>query len=308
MSNEMTNYRGRFAPSPSGPLHFGSLVAAMGSYLDARHAGGIWLVRMEDLDTPRVKPAAADKILATLEAFGFEWDEKILRQNNPHRSDAYRQALAKLAARDAIYRCACTRKEINESGVPGVEGSVYPGTCRIKPPAGRAAKTIRVRTDDTGIGFRDLICGEIQQQVLSECGDFIVRRADGLVAYQLAVVVDDAFQGINRVVRGADLLFSTPRQIVLQKLLGLPTPEYAHLPLVKDANGRKLSKQSLAQPVNNAHPLPALLAAWRLLGQVKPEHDLGNPNEFWAWAVPKWKLSQVPKDSSMVSRLNLPAV
>lgn len=308
MSDEFIKYRGRFAPSPSGQLHFGSLVAAMGSYLDARQAGGEWLVRMEDLDPPREKPGAADGILATLEAFGYEWDKEILYQNKPHRSDAYRQALDRLSAQDATYRCACTRKEINETGMPGVEGPVYPGTCRKKLPVDRKAKTTRVRTDDTGISFRDLICGEIQQNVLSECGDFIVRRADGLVAYQLAVVVDDAFQGINRVVRGADLLFSTPRQIVLQKLLGLPTPEYAHLPLVLNSNGRKLSKQSLAQPVNNANPMPALLAAWRFLGQTMPESEPEQLDEFWDWAIAKWNILQVPKSSTVSSCLPFQAV
>lgn len=302
MSHDSSKYRGRFAPSPSGPLHFGSLVTAVGSYLDARHNRGEWLVRMEDLDPPREQPGAADRILRTLEAFGFEWDRDILYQNRPARNDAYRQALDLLSQRGVTYPCACTRKEINENAVPGVEGPVYPGTCRKNPPSGRKARTTRIRTDDSGISFRDLICGHIGQNIAAETGDFIIRRADGLFAYQLAVVVDDAFQNISRVVRGSDLLLSTPRQIYLQQLLNMPTPAYAHLPLVRDAQGVKLSKQSLAQPVNDRNPLASLLAAWRFLGQTAPERHPENPAEFWSWAIANWDLAQVPVDSTAGER------
>jgi len=297
MSDKPVKYRGRFAPSPSGPLHFGSLVAALGSYLDARHQRGEWLVRMEDIDPPREQPGAASGILATLEAFGFEWDGEILYQNRPARSDAYRQALDRLSDQGKTYPCACSRKEINEAGRMGVEGPIYPGTCRTGLPAGRKARITRVLTDEHRIGFRDLVFGDLQQNIFADAGDFIVRRADGLFAYQLAVVVDDAFQGVNRVVRGADLLRSTPRQIYLQQLLGLPTPIYAHLPLVRDAEGRKLSKQSKAQPVDCGHPLASLLAAWHFLGQAAPGHQPDSLEEFWRLAIDNWDLSQVPSDS-----------
>jgi len=299
MPNKNAKYRGRFAPSPSGRLHFGSLVAAVGSYLDARHCQGEWLLRIEDIDPPREKPGATDSILATLEAFGFEWDGEILYQSNAFRAKAYQQALEQLSEQGMTYLCACTRKQINETGTMGVEGRIYPGTCRNSPPSGRSARTTRICTDDYGIGFQDLVCGPVQQNIFSESGDFIVRRADGLIAYQLAVVVDDAFQRISRVVRGADLLLSTPRQIYLQQRLNLPTPTYAHLPLVRDTAGRKLSKQSLAQPVNNEDPLPALLAAWRFLGQALPEDQPESLGEFWPWATASWDISRVPADLSV---------
>ncbi|MCP4288609.1 MAG: tRNA glutamyl-Q(34) synthetase GluQRS [Gammaproteobacteria bacterium] len=299
MPNKSAKYRGRFAPSPSGRLHFGSLVAAVGSYLDARHCQGEWLLRIEDIDPPREKPGATESIIATLEAFGFEWDDEILYQSNAYRAKAYQQALEQLSEQGITYLCACTRKQINETGVMGIEGRIYPGTCRKSPPSGRSARTTRICTDDCGIGFQDLVCGSVQQNIFSESGDFIVRRADGLIAYQLAVVVDDAFQRISRVVRGADLLLSTPRQIYLQQRLNLPTPTYAHLPLVRDTAGRKLSKQSLAQPVNDENPLPALLAAWHYLGQALPEHQPGSPGEFWPWAISNWDISRVPADSNV---------
>lgn len=299
MDTEKRKYCGRFAPSPSGPLHFGSLVAAMGSYLDARHNRGEWLVRIEDLDPPREKPGSADGILTTLEAFGFEWDREILYQNCRHRTKAYREALDTLSTHAMAFLCACTRREINATGLLGIDGPIYPGTCRNDLPEGREARTIRVRTDDLGISFLDLVCGEQQQKIFSQIGDFVIRRADGLAAYQLAVVVDDAFQGVNRVVRGADLLYSTPRQIYLQQLLKLPTPEYAHLPLVRDGSGRKLSKQSRSLPVDNQNPLPALVTAWQFLGQIKPDPELQQIENFWQWAIVNWDLSNVPCEPSL---------
>ena len=284
------SYCGRFAPSPSGPLHFGSLVAALGSYLDARRHQGKWLLRIEDLDPPREKPGAADDILRTLEAFGFEWDDTVLYQSE--RTDAYRAAVEELSDIGFAYPCACSRREISEAAKTGIEGVRYPGTCRNGIAHGRRARSIRMRTQGGAIGLRDRLCGEIEQDVERDIGDFVIRRADGLFSYQLAVVVDDAFQGITHVVRGADLLLSTPRQIHLQRVLGLRTPEYAHLPLVLGKDGRKLSKQTQAQPVLRKDPLPALLAASRFLNQM-PEDTPGDLNSFWQWTTENWRYKQV---------------
>lgn len=291
----MTNpnrYRGRFAPSPSGPLHFGSLVAAMGSYLDARSCDGVWLVRMEDIDPPREKPGAADSILTTLELFGFEWDEPVLYQSS--RIQAYAEAAEYLLSSGLAYRCSCSRKQIQESGIDGSEGIIYPGTCRSGYDSTREVKTLRVVTDAVDIGFTDLIHGEFRQNLQRDVGDFVVRRADGLYAYQLAVVLDDALQHITRVVRGSDLLFSTPRQLFLQQLLSLPVPEYAHLPLVLGEDGRKLSKQSMAWPLEVEDPLDTLLRAAQFLGLTPEGETPSNPNEFWQWAISTWSLNSVP--------------
>lgn len=303
MPEHITRYRGRFAPSPSGPLHFGSLVAALGSYVDARHYQGEWLIRIEDLDSPREKPGAAASILRTLEAFRFEWDGEVLYQSSPDRQHAYQQALEQLASQGMSYLCACSRKEISSISAMGIEGPIYPGTCRLLPQVGRNARTVRIRTDDRLVEFQDLICGHLQQRIDSEIGDFVIHRADGLFSYQLAVVIDDAYQGISRIVRGADLLLSTPRQIYLQHLLSLQTPVYAHLPLVRDAKGRKLSKYSMVQPVNDKDPLTALIAAWQFLGQTISDHQLESLDEFWPWAIAEWDLSRVPVDRSSLPRV-----
>ena len=284
-------YRGRFAPSPTGPLHFGSLVTALGSFLDARSQGGEWLVRMEDLDRPRERPGAADRILATLEAFGFEWDGGVICQSR--RDEAYREGLERLLAGDLAYPCGCTRREIAAQGLPGAEGPRYGGTCRGGLPPGRRARAYRVRVERETITFDDRICGSCGHNLWNEVGDFVVRRADGLFAYQLAVVVDDAWQGVTDVVRGADLLLSTPRQIHLQRLLGLPTPRYAHLPLVLDAQGRKLSKQDRARPVDPANPLPTLVAALEFLDQPPPPEPPANLDEFWHWALQHWDIRRI---------------
>jgi glutamyl-Q tRNA(Asp) synthetase len=261
---------GRFAPSPTGPLHFGSLVAAVASWLDARRHGGRWLLRMEDLDPPREVPGAADAILRSLEAFGLHWDGPVLYQSTRH--EAYREALAKLRASGMTYDCGCTRREVGKRGRPGLDGPVYPGTCRNGLPPGKRPRAVRVRTGPGVIGFADRMQGSIRQDLAREVGDFIICRADGLYAYQLAVVVDDAHQGITHVVRGADLLDSTPRQILLQRLLGLSTPAYLHHPLVLTPGGEKLSKQTHAPPVDDSDPVPALLRALRFLGETVPEH------------------------------------
>ena len=286
-------YRGRFAPSPTGPLHFGSLVAALGSCAEARVQGGEWLVRMEDLDRPREIPGAADAILRALEAFGFEWNGAVLRQSQ--RRDAYEAILAHLGELGLTYACVCSRREIAEAGFIGPEGPIYPGTCRAGPPPGRGARAIRLRVETPPIDFFDRVQGPLTQDLEAEVGDFILRRVDGLHAYQLAVVVDDAFQGINHIVRGADLTRSTPRQILLQRHLDLPTPAYAHLPLALDSQGRKLSKSDAAAPLDPTDPLPALLQAWAFLGQRPFEEHPLSPAEFWGQAVELWSLASVPK-------------
>lgn len=279
-------YRGRFAPSPTGPLHFGSLVAAVGSYLDARHHHGKWLVRIEDLDTPRTVTGAADDILRTLEAYSLHWDEEVIYQSR--RTAAYQAAFERL--RPHLYPCACSRKEIADSALQRGDELIYPGTCRNGLQPGKTARAWRVRVDDARIEFTDRLQGNIAQDLASEAGDFVVLRADGLFAYQLAVVVDDAAQGITDVVRGADLLYSTPRQIYLQRLLGLSTPAYMHLPVAVNAQGEKLSKQTLAQPVEMSNATTTLFDALVFLRQQPPtELRLCNIEEILAWAVTNWR-------------------
>jgi glutamyl-Q tRNA(Asp) synthetase len=293
----MARYRGRFAPSPTGPLHFGSLVAAVGSFLEARRRGGEWLVRIEDLDPPRVVPGAADSILHALQACGLEWDGAVVHQSA--RSEAYHGALHRLHQTGLVYPCACSRREIADSALVGVEGPIYPGTCRGGLPAGRKARALRVSTHGVAADFEDAVQGPVTHDLERESGDFVLYRADEVYAYQLAVVVDDAEQGITDVVRGADLLGSTPRQVYLQRLLGLARPRYAHLPVAVDAAGEKLSKQTRAAPLDAARPLPALAAALAFLGQ-QPHADLarGSLREFWDWALRNWRLDRVPRVAS----------
>jgi glutamyl-Q tRNA(Asp) synthetase len=257
---------GRFAPSPTGPLHIGSLVAALGSYILAKQAGGRWLVRMEDLDRPRVVPGSADDQLRTLEALGFSWDGPTVWQSQ--RTAAYQAAFDQLLAKGDIYPCGCSRAAIARTASAPHDGEgevVYPGTCRTGLAAGTMPRAYRVRVADQSLQFFDQIQGDQAYNLAHVCGDFVIKRADGLFAYQLAVVVDDAAQGVTQVVRGADLLSSTPRQMLLQQLLGFSTPEYAHLPLVVDAGGGKLSKRnttvSLGQEAALAHNGWQLLAA-----------------------------------------------
>ena len=256
---------GRFAPSPTGPLHFGSLVAAVASWLDARAAGGRWLVRIEDLDRPRVQPGADHEILRTLAALGLGWDGEVLYQSR--REALYREALDKL--RGHTYWCGCSRREIADSSLGlAVDGArIYPGSCRAGLGAGKAARALRVRVPDSEIAFLDRVQGPQRQSLAREVGDFVLYRADGLFAYQLAVVVDDAAQGVTDVVRGADLLDSTARQIHLQRLLGVPTPRYLHVPVAVNAKGEKLSKQTGARPIDVRRAGDELRAALRFLGQ-----------------------------------------
>lgn len=287
-------YRGRFAPSPTGPLHTGSLVAALGSYLEARANRGAWLVRIDDLDPPRVVQGSADDILRTLEACALEWDGGIVYQSA--RADAYHAALHALRRAGRLYSCACSRREIADAGIIGVEGYVYPGTCRGGLPPGRAARAWRVVTDDTAIVVEDALQGRVEQSLAREVGDFVVYRADGVYAYHLAVALDDAEQGVTHVVRGADLLDSTPRQIHLQRLLGLHTPQYAHLPVVVNEDGEKLSKQTFAPAVDRGNPVPAMLEALKFLGQAPPAHLQGAcAREVMQWASAHWSLARVPR-------------
>jgi glutamyl-Q tRNA(Asp) synthetase len=253
------HHRGRFAPSPTGPLHFGSLVAAFGSWLAARQAGGQWLLRIEDLDPPREVAGAAEAQLRMLSAFGLLPDGPVVRQSA--RGALYGQALDRLLDSGAAFECHCSRSDLAPMG--GIHRACVAGAARPDP-------AIRLRVPaGTQVLLEDAVHGRVRQDVAREVGDFVLRRADGHWAYQLAVVVDDALQGITDVVRGADLLDSTARQVLLQRALGLPTPRYLHLPLVVDGEGRKLSKSSAALPVHDGAPLPALLAAWRVLGQAE---------------------------------------
>src|SRR5437660_6838320 len=259
-------YTGRFAPSPTGPLHMGSLIAAAASWLDARAAGGRWLVRIEDLDRPRAVPGAADEILRTLERVGLGWDGEVVYQSR--RDALYREALDKL--RSHTYWCSCTRREIADSslGLATDGAHIYPGTCRSRrAPEGRA---LRIRTEREEIRFHDRLQGAQSQVLERDIGDFVLYRADGLYAYQLAVVVDDAAQGVTDVVRGADLLDSTPRQIYLQRLLGVPMPRYLHVPVAVNAAGEKLSKQTGAAPI--ALSFQSVRTALRFLGQPDAEN------------------------------------
>jgi glutamyl-Q tRNA(Asp) synthetase len=278
-------YVGRFAPSPSGPLHFGSLVAAAASWLDARAARGRWLLRIEDLDAPRAQPGAADDILRSLERFGFTWDGPVLYQSL--RGARYEAALQKLQA--STYWCGCTRREIADSalGLAADGAQIYPRTCRSGLPAGRAARALRLDVGRSTVSFVDRVQGPREQDLAREVGDFVLYRADGQVAYQLAVVVDDAEQGVTDVVRGADLIDSTARQIHLQRLLGYPQPRYLHVPVAINASGEKLSKQTGARAIDPARRdvlLPRVLA---FLGQ----RDTADLDE----AIADWDPGRIPR-------------
>lgn len=292
-ASDPSRVRGRFAPSPTGPLHFGSLVAALASYCDARHRGGEWLVRIEDVDLPRTRPGAERAILDALDRYGFAIDGEVVRQST--RTARYDAALAALAREGRVYPCACTRRELDPAPVNAIGERVYPGTCRGGIAAGRAGAplAIRLRVGDERIEFHDAVQGAQVQDLARDVGDFIVRRADGLFAYQLAVVVDDAAQGITSVVRGADLLASTARQICLQRCLHVPTPEYLHVPVAIDDDGHKLSKQTLAHPLPD-DPVPALLAAWRFLDQREPASRPRDVHEFMAHAMRAWSRTRIP--------------
>lgn len=271
-------YVGRFAPSPSGPLHDGSLVAAMASYLDARACRGRWLLRIEDIDTPRVVPGADRVILQQLRALGMHWDSEPLWQSR--RLHAYQQAFGQLLAQGHVFGCACTRAQVGKGP--------YRGTCRNGLPDGATVRAWRFRVPDGVVVFDDRWLGPQQQHVDREVGDFIIRRADGLWAYQFVVVVDDAFQGITDIVRGADLLDSTARQSMLAQALGVTYPRVMHVPLVLDEHGLKLSKQNHARPFDTDNPMAALNRAWQRLGfdALAAPRDV---DDFWARAANYWR-------------------
>ena len=293
-------YRGRFAPSPTGPLHFGSLIAAVGSFLQARSQSGEWLVRMEDLDVLRCVKGTDKIILDTLEHYGLNWDSDVIYQSQ--RDSAYHEALKQLESTDACYACACSRKDIEQLTAEETTNSVYPGTCRDGIPEGKVARSIRARVEDQAIGFNDALQGDISQALNTDVGDFIIKRTDGLFAYQLAVVVDDALQGITEIVRGSDLLDSTPRQIWLQQKLGYSTPAYLHLPIAVNTAGKKLSKQTYAAAISRDDPRPALLAGLDFLGQ-QPDPGLTNCDldSLWQWAIQNWNPQNIPAQRELPS-------
>ena len=275
---------GRFAPSPTGDLHFGSLVSAVGSYLEAKSAGGLWLLRIEDIDPPREVTGSAGRIINDLHRLGLNPDGPVLYQSS--RIAAYQDAVDKLLEKGLAYPCACSRKDLPESGR-------YAGTCRNGIPPGKVPRSIRFCIDAGVCTFSDRLQGIVSDSPAGSTGDFIIRRADGLFAYQLAVVVDDHFQGVTQVVRGADLLDSTTRQICLQKSLGYVTPDYMHLPIVISADGKKLSKRALTDPVNRQEPVVAVEHALQFLGQNSPSGL--SLNDLWKWALEHWNSDQVPR-------------
>ena len=284
---DSARYRGRFAPSPTGPLHFGSLVAATASYLAARQAQGEWLVRIEDIDRPREVPGSAESILKTLEAFGFEWSGPIVRQSS--RIKLYEAALDQLNRAGRIYACSCSRKEIASTTPLSHDEPFYPGWCRNGARRPSDACAMRLRVLPGNVSFADEIQGSISSNVALESGDFVLKRRDGLFAYQLAVVVDDADQAVTHVVRGADLLSSTPRQLSIQQALGYLTPEYAHVPLAIDDKGAKLSKSAGAGAVDTSRTVGELWRALHFLRQSPPRELLSSPlPTVWDWAVKHW--------------------
>jgi glutamyl-Q tRNA(Asp) synthetase len=282
-----SQYVGRFAPSPTGPLHFGSLVAAVASYLQARARNGLWLLRIEDIDPPREQPGATDLILAALEAYGFAWDGDVIYQSES--AEAHEAALRILLENSQAYPCGCSRKDLADAP-RGPLGTIYPGTCRNG--CYKTETAIRIRTDDVPIRFDDGLQGLQVQRLETESGDFIIKRHDGLIAYQLAVVVDDELEGITEIVRGIDIMDSTARQIWLQRLLGYRTPHYLHIPVITHPNGDKLSKLTGAPGIRTDEVRPTLTAALTAL-QQDPPADLADSSlsDIWRWALGNWKTS-----------------
>lgn len=274
---------GRFAPSPTGDLHFGSLVSAVGSYLEAKSAGGAWLLRIEDIDPPREVAGSARRIIDDLDKLGMVPDGPVLYQSSRHA--AYQEVIEQLLASGLAYPCGCTRKDLPPSGI-------YAGTCRDGIAKGKRPRSIRFRVDGGNVAFDDRLQGRISDSTADNSGDFVIRRADGLFAYQLAVVVDDHFQGVTQVVRGSDLLESTSRQICLQKALGYQTPDYMHLPVAVFPDGKKLSKRTRTDPVNKRDPVTAVRLALQFLGQNPPANM--SLEELWDWASRHWDRTLVP--------------
>ncbi len=290
------SYIGRFAPSPTGLLHIGSLLTALASYADAKAHGGQWLLRMEDLDPPREMPGAADDILRTLEAFGFEWDQTVVYQSRRHAQ--YRHALDRLIEQQLAYPCYCSRKNWHSRARLGADGYVYDGLCAISPAPHRpnTPPAWRIRVPEQDISFQDRIVGLYAQNLAHDIGDFVLLRADGFWAYQLAVVTDDAEQGITHIVRGQDLLVSTPRQIYLQRCLGYRQPRYAHLPLLVNQAGQKWSKQTLAPALDLRRKEQLLRQIIHWL-QLPPAPAVDRPQDLLDWSVRHWSVETLPKQS-----------
>lgn len=290
-----TRYIGRFAPSPTGPLHRGSLIAALASWLDARAAGGEWRLRIDDVDRGRARVSAARDIRAALEVLGLEWDGPVQVQDA--RRDHYQAALERLQASGDAYPCACTRREVAAGGEAGPAGIIYPETCRDGLPAGREARSWRFRVPDGPLGFEDRRLGPQSLVPAAVIGDFVIRRGDGLHAYHLAMVVDDAALGVTDVVRGADLLPATPPQMLLRSALGLPQPRHLHVPVATDPQGRKLSKTNAAPPVDTRRAGAAVADALAFLGHPPPA-DLADapPAMLLEWAVGHWQSGAIARD------------
>ncbi len=281
---------GRFAPSPSGDLHFGSLISAVGSYLEAKSAGGLWLLRIEDIDPPREIAGSAARIINDIDRLGMVPDGPVLYQGS--RIGAYQHALNRLLENGLAYPCACSRKDLPASGI-------YPGTCRNGIAGDKAPRSIRFRVDSDSYEFTDKLQGLISDSPAGNSGDFVIQRADGLFAYQLAVVVDDDFQGVTQVVRGADLLGSTSRQICLQKALGFVSPDYMHLPVASSIDGKKLSKRFKTDPIKHQDPANAVWQALHFLGQ-NPPADF-SLDDLWAWALQHWNSDLVPRRQAILT-------
>jgi len=298
MPDKENIYRGRFAPSPTGQVHFGTLVAAVGSYLQAKKNNGEWLLRIDDVDTTRSITGADKDLLNTLEAFSFEWDGEVIYQSQ--QTAHYQEALEKLTSLGLTFPCICSRKEL-----AAIDSKIYPGTCRQRCFPEDKEHAIRLLAKETKVLFNDLVMGEQSQNIQQQCGDFVIKRRDHLFAYQLAVVVDDFMQNISEVVRGADLLDSTPRQIYLQQLLNYKTPRYCHLPLAVDADGNKISKSAGATAIKSNNKEKHLVDALEFLGQ-NPSDDLhlSNITEIWRWAINHWQIDQVPNQEKQSFKLD----
>ena len=286
-NDKQTIYKGRFAPSPTGPVHFGTLIAAVGSYLQAKANNGKWLIRMEDVDTTRKVEGSDKEILDTLEAFGFEWDGEIIYQSEQTRH--YEKALEQLIDQSLVFPCLCSRKQLTT-----IDSDIYPGTCRDRKLPEDNEHALRLLAKNITIEFDDIVMGKQSQSMAQQCGDFVIKRRDGLFAYQLAVVVDDALQNITEIVRGSDLLDSTPRQVYIQQLLGYPTPAYCHLPLAVDSDGNKISKSEGATKVDIKNREKLICSVLVFLGQ-NPPADLSscNINDIWKWAEEHWDMSHI---------------
>ncbi len=293
-TSDTSGYRGRFAPSPTGSLHLGSLYTAVASFLEARSRDGQWLVRIDDADTLRNVDGAADDILKTLEIFGLHWDEALFYQTC--QQEHYEAAIDNLRQRQRVYPCICTRKALAALHSNGV----YPGFCRNKMFSGDKPHALRVKTDSEKIEFEDQLQGVVCHDIAADYGDFIIKRKDHIMAYQLAVVVDDELQQISHVMRGLDLLDSTPRQIYLQRLLGFKTPAYLHIPIITDENGDKLSKQTFAEAINKKNPEKTLFHVLKLLKQ-EPPAELENAAVIvlLEWAVENWRVGRLKNIKSI---------